>query len=309
MAQEKTDIVDSFLSPCRKYYFIINSHGCAPDRIMNKKNILLKCLLASLCCIWAFLPWGDSYAAPNKDTDLRGRAEDLYEKRDDPQNAQKAIESYRKIVSENPQDEKAACRLAQLLVWDGALSSDEKAIACYKEAASLSEKVLKQNPKSTGGLYWLGVSYGLWASTAGPIKSISLVGEVKSVMERLAELDPSYEGGGAYRVLGRLYNKLPFFLGGDDAKAEELLRKAVSMGPRYWLNHLYLADLLQKCGREKEARQLVTQVRDTKAAEPGLEPETRLWKDLAGKYLRGEADPDDSLADTSCTATKPGDGQ
>jgi tetratricopeptide (TPR) repeat protein len=248
-------------------------------------------------------------ASTNIDMDQRSRAESLYKNRDDPQKALEAIESYRKIVSENPRDEKAACRLAQLLVWHGALSPDEKAIACYKEAAEVTEKVVKQNPQSTGGHYWLGVAYGLWASTAGPIKSLSLVGRIKEVMEKLAKLDPSYEGGGAYRVLGRLYNKLPFFLGGDDEKAEELLRKAMAEGPRYWLNHLYLADLLQKCGREKEARQLVTKVRDTKTAAPGLEPETRLWKDLAGKYLRGEADPDDSLVKSGCAATKPGDGQ
>ena len=97
------------------------------------------------------------------------------------------------------------------------------------------------------------------------------------------------------RVLGRLYTKLPFFLGGDNERAKELLKRAMKIGPRYWLNHLYLADVLQKDGYEKEARILVAKVRDTNVSEPGLEPETRLWKDMAGKYLRGEADPDDSL--------------
>jgi tetratricopeptide (TPR) repeat protein len=45
-------------------------------------------------------------------------------------------------------------------------------------------------------------------------------------------------------VLGRLYHKAPGFPFsiGDNKKAKECLEKAVELGPKFYLNHLFLAE-------------------------------------------------------------------
>ncbi|HMS40050.1 MAG TPA: hypothetical protein PKE69_07495, partial [Pyrinomonadaceae bacterium] len=53
-----------------------------------------------------------------------------------------------------------------------------------------------------------------------------------------------YFYGGAWRVLGRVYHKAPGFPFsiGSTKKAIECLEKAVNLGPKFYLNHLFLAE-------------------------------------------------------------------
>jgi tetratricopeptide (TPR) repeat protein len=62
--------------------------------------------------------------------------------------------------------------------------------------------------------------------------------------ERAAGIDESYFYGGPWRVLGRLYHKAPGFPFsiGSTRKAIECLEKAVNLGPRFFLNHLFIAE-------------------------------------------------------------------
>ncbi|MBU4573948.1 MAG: TRAP transporter TatT component family protein, partial [Proteobacteria bacterium] len=96
--------------------------------------------------------------------------------------------------------------------------------------------------------------------------------------------DPNYEAGGPYRVLGRLYFKLPGLFGGDNEKAIENLKIAVKKGPHRYLNHIYLAEVLIDEDQGHEANQVLKAV-IAGPVEPGLEPEDAEWKTLAQKLL------------------------
>lgn len=211
------------------------------------------------------------------------RADALFEKRSDLKQALAAADLYKKALAKNPSDEKAALRLVRLLIWVGTQSESERELDLYRQAVEVARQAVKAHPNHPGPHYWLGMAYGLLADRGAVLKALGYVKSMRKEMDLLLELDPSYYYGGAYRLLGRLHTRLPRLLGGDRDMAETYLRKAMELGPDFFLNHLFLAGLLQEQGRTKEAAKLVTLVRRARPT-PGLEPECRFWKNLADKY-------------------------
>jgi tetratricopeptide (TPR) repeat protein len=219
---------------------------------------------------------------------LEIQANQFYDQRANLDQAQKAIEQYLKILEMDPGHTLAAIRLAKLYVWVGYHQGES--LELYEKAMEVAEAAVKRHPKKPGPRYWLGVAYGLKATApkTGPITCLALIDPIEQQMKTLIELDPTYEYGGPWRVLGRINTKMPFLLGGDKDLAEEYLRKALKMGPKYYLNHLYLADVLGRLDRREEAYALLRQVVKGEAM-PGLEPETKLWKRTALEILSQSA--------------------
>src|SRR5207247_1895773 len=86
------------------------------------------------------------------------------------------------------------------------------------------------------------------------------------------------EDGGGYRVLGRLHHQTPAvpFLTGWASRGEALanLKHAVDVGPKNFINRLYLADALwdYEKGRRGEARAMLEAlVKDTPSPEYPVE--------------------------------------
>lgn len=102
----------------------------------------------------------------------------------------------------------------------------------------------------------------------------------------------SYDGYGPWRSLGRMYNRLPGFFGGDNNRAETILRDAVRLAPRLALNHVYLAQVLADLDKKDEARALLDRLlaNDPATLNPDRVPETadefiearRLRADIGG---------------------------
>jgi tetratricopeptide (TPR) repeat protein len=219
---------------------------------------------------------------------LETKAQWLFELREDMTAANAAIETYQQILRLDPKHYLAPQRLAKLYIWVGFHMNED--IKYYDMAVSIAEKAVKLHPGKAGPIYWLGVAYGLKATApeTGTFTCLSLLDPIETNMKKLIELDPHFEHGGPWRVLGRLNTKTPYLLGGDKELAEKYLRKAVRQGPQFYLNHLYLADLLGRIGKRDEGIALVKQVLKGEAM-PGLEPETMLWKRTARQVLNQQA--------------------
>lgn len=215
---------------------------------------------------------------------LAAQAQAFYEQRADLDVAARAVEAYREILALTPGDLDASLKQCELLVWIGAQAEDAKAEPYYRELIGVAGQARQAHPRDPGPVYWLGVGQGMLATVAPVGEALSLVKQARANMRLLLSLDPSYCHGGADRVLGRIYSKLPFFIGGDNDKAEEHYKQAIDRGPHYWLNHLYLAELYHHEGYNAKAKQLLQQVA-TGPTIHGLEPECRLWQDVARKYL------------------------
>lgn len=213
------------------------------------------------------------------------KAEYLFMQREDMSKAEQSASYYRQVLAADPTSLSAALRLARVLVYIGAqCKTPEEEAKYYQEAIAVSRKAVQDHPGKPGPHYWLGMACGLMGSTDGGIGALPYVDETKEQMKLVIKLDPDYDYGGAYRILGRMYALLPGIVGGDYDKAEQMLRKACKIGPQYLLNQLYLADVYLQTDRPDQAEKVLKQVVNTSVMS-GLEPEDRLWKMHASRLL------------------------
>ncbi|MBU1156398.1 MAG: TRAP transporter TatT component family protein [Proteobacteria bacterium] len=216
--------------------------------------------------------------------ELIAQGDSLYAQRADLAKAKQAAGLYKQALTQDPKSEEAAWKLARTEYWVGSHVPKDQKLAVFQSGVDAAKQAIAINPKSLPGHYWLGVNYGVYGSAKGVMESLSLVDPIKKEMATVIELDPNYEAGGPYRVLGRLYFKLPGLFGGDNEKAVGYLKTAVEKGPNRYLNHIYLAEVYIDDDLGQEANQ-VLKVVIAGPVEPGLEPEDAEWKVQAQNLL------------------------
>ena len=149
------------------------------------------------------------------------------------------------LVEEDQENARAYGLLAEINYWFGEYAEDaddklaffEEGVACGEAGVGIDEDSLESN-------FWLAVNRGSYGQEKGIMQSLAMVTPIKKTAEKALELDESYFYGGPWRVLGRLYHKAPGFpiSVGSTKKAIECLEKAVALGPKFFLNHLFLAE-------------------------------------------------------------------
>jgi tetratricopeptide (TPR) repeat protein len=162
-------------------------------------------------------------------------------------------------------------------------------------APPAAAKALAGIPQAKPIHLWAAVHWGLWGDNFGRLAAARQgVGDrVRRSAEILVALDERFEEGAGHRILGRLHTlapKVPLITGWVDRdKAVAELRRAVTLGPDNFLNHLYLADALlqHQPGKKAEAQEIL---RRLLARQPSPE---RLVEDE-----RAQADARKLLADS-----------
>ncbi|MFQ6069135.1 MAG: TRAP transporter TatT component family protein [Candidatus Aminicenantales bacterium] len=146
--------------------------------------------------------------------------------------------------------------LSRILYYIGDHTADKKMKQeIFQQGIDYAKKAIELEPGRPDGYYWLGVNYGLFGEAKGILKSLSLVGPIKEAMQKIIEIDRSYEDGGADRVLGRMFYRLPGFAGGNKQKSLLHLRKSKEFGPSDPVTRVYLAETLMALRRYDEAKE------------------------------------------------------
>jgi tetratricopeptide (TPR) repeat protein len=194
-----------------------------------------------------------------------------------------AIHCYEQTFAAAPLED-TAVRLGKCYYWLGAHSSEDDQTALFQKGIDWSKKAIQLNAKSAGGYFWLGVNNGKYGESRGILKSLFLVGPIKEAMRQVIAIDPAYEYGGAYRVLGRMYYKLPGFAGGGVDKSITNLKKSLEYAPNVSTTHIFLAESYIKQKDYQSAKNEINFVL-TSAVIPGLEPEFQEDKATAARLL------------------------
>lgn len=134
--------------------------------------------------------------------------------------------------------------LSEIYYWSGEYAEPEDKLFYYGEGVKYGEQGVEADEDSLEANFWLSVNWGSFGQEKGIMKSLSLINPIKAAAEKVIEADEGYFYGGPWRVLGRLYDKAPGFPFsiGDSNKAEECLERALELGPKFYLNHLFLAE-------------------------------------------------------------------
>ena len=206
------------------------------------------------------LALGCSLALAADYQELVAKGDALHAQRADLAKAKASADAYRQAIAADPNKPEAYWKLTRALYWIGDHSPEDQKIPIFEEAIESAKKAVELAPEEVHGHYWLGVVYGLYGQAKGVLKSLSLVDPIKEEMNKVISLDKKYNDGGAYRVIGRLYYKLPWFKGGDNEKSVENLKTALEYGPKSWLTHVYLAETYMDMDEYQKAKDLLTQV-------------------------------------------------
>jgi tetratricopeptide (TPR) repeat protein len=190
------------------------------------------------------------------------------------------------LVEEDPECDWAYGLLSEIYYWFGENAKANDKLFCFDEGVTYGEQGVEINQESLESNFWLAVNYGSFGQEKGIMKSLSLITPIKIAAERVIEIDESYFYGGPWRVLGRLYNKAPGFPFsiGDNKKAKECLEKAVELGPNFYLNHLFLAELYLSESHASKAREHLEWIIDA-PLNKNHEIEDRQYKEQAAELL------------------------
>jgi tetratricopeptide (TPR) repeat protein len=199
------------------------------------------------------------------------KCDQLYSQRADSVKAAEAATCYEDAFAQSPKAE-IAIRLGKNYYWLGAHAVKDKQIDLFQKGIDWSKKAIEINPKNPGGYFWLGVNNSKYGEARGILKSLFLVGPIIDSMQQVIAIDPGYDHGGAYRVLGRVYFKLPRFAGGGIDKSIENLKKSLEYGPNVSTTHLFLAESYMAKKEYQLTQQELNIIINTPAM-PGLEPE------------------------------------
>jgi len=157
--------------------------------------------------------------------------------------------------------------------------AQDMADAAVKEC----EQAARSSPNDSDTQMWLGRTYGLKASTSGPLTAFSFARKVRSSFERAVQLNPANVQ--AMSDLGEFYVAAPGIVGGGLDKAQAL---AAKMRPRFPSQSHRLLGLIA----EKRNDTATAEAEFKLAAETGRTPEA--YVDL-GHFYQKHHQPEKAL--------------
>ncbi|HIN26869.1 MAG TPA: hypothetical protein EYM74_06095 [Candidatus Marinimicrobia bacterium] len=159
----------------------------------------------------------------------------------------------------------------------------EKQKADFSEGKNLGERYIKKYPDSAPFRYWYLVNLGSWSEVYGIITAArkGVADLMKEHSEIIISLDPEYENGGGYFMLGAVHFKspyIPFFLSWpDNSDAIKYLTKALNIGEATPNQKVYLAQALYKDGQKNRAIDMLKEVANM---QPSTEETVRDWEQI-----------------------------
>jgi hypothetical protein len=129
---------------------------------------------------------------------------------------------------------------------------------------ALAASGLKDRSEAAPVYFWAAVSWGEWALSTGKVEAAKngAAEKIRDYASTVIGLDPSFEEGGGYRVLGRLNDQapwIPFVTGWVSREdAVKYLRLAMQQDGRNFVNRHFLAEALWRgdAGEKAEALRL-----------------------------------------------------
>src|SRR5262249_30898559 len=135
---------------------------------------------------------------------------------------------------------------------------DHTKLYWYSRGTDLAKSAVAQDDGNADAHFALFANWGRWLQTDGWLKNAYHLAALRRELDRALQLNPNHPD--ALAAMGGLYLELPRFLGGNVAKAEPFLVRAIQLDPLAVGARLELADCyLQQ--RQDGARDLANTAR------------------------------------------------
>ena len=162
----------------------------------------------------------------------------------------------------------------------------------FEQLATEAEQVVQKNAGAPEALIWQGIILSTWAGAKGGLGALGLCKQARASFEAAMKIDPNALQGSAYTSLGSLYYQVPGWpVGfGDDDKAEELLKQALSINPDGIDSNYFYGDYLIEQDRYEKAIKVLEHAAAA-APRPGREvADAGRQKEIAAKLALAKAE-------------------
>ena len=184
------------------------------------------------------------------------------------ENISKAIDEFLLALKSQHFEKEAAIYLLKSYYFlaEYAINDKMKKKELFNIGKNLGIKYISKYPNSVDLRYWYLVNLGSWAQVYGIIAAAreGVADQMKLHSEKIIALDPNYQNGGGYFMLGAVHYKspyIPFLLPWPDNKeAVKYLQKSHNVGIATLNQKNYLAQALHKSGQIYEAKEILNEV-------------------------------------------------
>jgi len=249
------------------------------------------CILLSYLAVLTLLHGATVPAAASQSLPAAAQNPDLlYQARELPKNALDAEQVWAARVSADARDFESAWKLARVRYWLGTNGPDGAAgrKRRLEQGIVAARLAIAARPDAVEGHFWLAANMGALADAHGLRQGMRFRAPIKAALEKALALQPAYLDGSPDRALGRWYFKVPGLFGGDLAKSEAHLRKALSYNASSIISLLFLAETLYALDKEAEARATLQAALDA-PVDPDWAPEDARFKAEAQTLLATRA--------------------
>jgi tetratricopeptide (TPR) repeat protein len=230
-----------------------------------------------------------SDAKPALDETLR-RADALlkdFDETEKPESLDSAMALIETAAKTNPRDYGVSWRRARANQIVGLVAKkDDDKLTAFERAIEAGKTAIELRPDAVEGHYWLGTSYGCYGETKGMLKALSSIGDIRDEMRAAIKIDPKYDDGGAYVVLGKIDFELPGWMGGDSKRAIEEYERGLALVPKGALLKLYLSDSYYDAGRRDDAKRLLDELLALKLGEHSSRDQRRAQREAKEMYAK-----------------------
>ena len=145
-------------------------------------------------------------------------------------------------------------KFAQYSYFLGRLTTDEKeSKKAFENGETAGQIASRIEPTKPDGYFWYGANLGEQAKRAPLTKGLTAVGDIKTAMNKVIEIDPSYQGASAFDALAQI-ELATRLTGGKAAKAIEYLEKAAEINKDNSYIRLHLAQAYLAENRDADAK-------------------------------------------------------
>lgn len=173
---------------------------------------------------------------------------------------------------------------------DDLLTEQTQRREAYEAGAKAAQRAIDQDESNADAHFLHAANLGSAKRIEGVTNAAMIVREIRRCAQRAIELNPNHAQ--ALQMMGGLLLELPWFLGGDEKKAQEYLERAIAADGDFTNARILVSKLYRKQGRIDDAKRQLESVVNAKhphyryAWERTYRPEAeRLLKDLTAKEM------------------------
>ncbi len=193
--------------------------------------------------------------------ELINQAEDFFRQRDNVDNVRKGISLLKRARLAETNNFESAWKLARLDYNLGDRTTDEKEREkAFKEGIAAGKTAVRLDPSKPDGYFWLGANLGGQAKQ-DTLSGAANVAEIKTNMQKVIEIQETYQGATAYVALAQVELNTTGLLGGSAEKAKDYLEKALAIEKGNSYIYLYLAESYLALNRKADAKKMLDSIK------------------------------------------------